>query len=62
MLNVDDNSFNNQGIVRFEGIVRKYDEDFQFCFYESIGWSNILHTKIPTLFVSLKLCDGKLVL
>lgn len=39
----------------FGGLDRNYDKAFQFGFYGSIGWSNILHAEIQDLLVGLKL-------
>lgn len=44
------------GTAGFGGLDRNYDKAFQFGFYASIGWSNILHVEIQSLLVGLKLC------
>ena len=56
VLNVDGSAVINPGQSGFGGLVRNQEGNFYFGFYESIGWSNMLHVEIQALLIGIKLC------
>jgi len=56
ILNVDGSALTNPGAARFGGLIRDHNGKFIKGYYGSIGYSNVLHAEIMTLFHGIQLC------
>lgn len=56
VLNVDVSALTNPGKTGYDGLVKNFEENFQFAFYDGVGLSNILHVKIHALTIRIMLC------
>lgn len=53
VLNVDVSALTNLDKTGYDGLVKNFEENFQFSFYDGVGLSNILHVKIHVLWLRL---------
>ncbi|KEH38977.1 hypothetical protein MTR_2g086273 [Medicago truncatula] len=47
VLNMDVSALTNLDKTGYDGLVKNFEENFQFAFYDGVGLSNILHFTIP---------------
>jgi hypothetical protein len=55
ILNVDGSSVGNPGVSGFRGLIQKYDVAWIHIFAGNIGFSNILHAELLTVYHKLML-------